>query len=167
MVMGRTKNTFATLTHIQPARAKTFNYPVVEKYHLWKVNLAMGLWSCKCFPRLFRKKDGDSNSSGHCLVVLFSFLPTDPVLLQSWSRPLPCWNHGMLLPNPIYVWFGQYRHIFAQNSSTIWWTVHECQARKYWMGKITYPNGNQIFPVSSLQWGGQRRRNWVSPELRW
>jgi hypothetical protein len=34
MVMGRTKNTFATLTHIQPARAKTFNYPVVEKYHL-------------------------------------------------------------------------------------------------------------------------------------
>ena len=34
MAMGTTKNTFATLTHIQPARAKTFNYPVVETYHL-------------------------------------------------------------------------------------------------------------------------------------
>ncbi len=146
MAMGTTKNTFATLTHIQPARAKTFNYPVVEKYHLWKVNLPVGLRSCKCFPRLFRIKDADSNSSGHCLVVLFSFPPANPVLLQSWSRPLPCPCDTVARSFPI-------PYMFDLASIDI--SSHG----------ILPPHDEQY--MNARQWGWQRRRNWVSPELWW
>ena len=83
------------------------------------------------------------------------------------------WYRGTLLPNPIHVWFGQYRHIFARNSSTIWWTVHECQAvrmteaTKLGESRALMINGNELWCVTQEDDGITRCCSWgcVSPEF--
>jgi hypothetical protein len=78
-----------THVHSTSSRAKTLSYPVVEKYHLHKVNLAIGLRRCEYFSRLFRKKDGGCNNSGHSLEVPFSCLPAIPAMLDYLYNPDP------------------------------------------------------------------------------
>ncbi len=100
--------------HSTISRAKTLNSPVVEKYHLHKVNLAVGLRSCEYFTRLFRNNGDDSNNSGHSLEVPFSCLPAIPAMLDFLYNPdpkaevhattataIPLRYLGTLLRNPI------------------------------------------------------------------
>jgi hypothetical protein len=68
--------------HSNSSRPNTSNYSVVEKYHLHKVNLAVGLRSCGYFSRLFMKQDDDSNNSEHSLEVPISCLPAIPAMLD-------------------------------------------------------------------------------------
>ena len=96
------------------SRAKTSDSPVVEKYHIHKVNLAVGLRSCEYFARLFRNNGDDSNNSGHSLEVPFSCLPAIPAMLDFLYNPdpnaevqattataIPLRYLGTLLRNPI------------------------------------------------------------------
>ncbi|KAL3826451.1 hypothetical protein ACHAXA_011260 [Cyclostephanos tholiformis] len=99
--------------HSTSSRSKTLNYSVVEKYHLHKVNLAVGLRSCGYFTRLFRRQDDDSNKSEHNLEVPISCLPAIPAMLDylynshpnaevnaTTATAIPLRYLGALLRNP-------------------------------------------------------------------
>lgn len=63
---------------------------VVEKYHLHKVNLAIGKRGCGYFARLFRRKNDDVNSIAmHRMEVPISCLPAIPAMLDYLYNPNP------------------------------------------------------------------------------
>ena len=63
---------------------------VVEKYHLHKVNLAIGKRGCGYFARLFRRKNDDVNSiTMHRMEVPISCLPAIPAMLDYLYNPNP------------------------------------------------------------------------------
>jgi hypothetical protein len=63
---------------------------VVEKYHLHKVNLAIGKRGCGYFARLFRRKNDDGNSiTMHRMEVPISCLPAIPAMLDYLYNPNP------------------------------------------------------------------------------
>ncbi|KAL7544059.1 hypothetical protein ACHAXR_013563 [Thalassiosira sp. AJA248-18] len=67
---------------------KTSNYPVVEMYHLHRVQLAVGSRSCDYFARLFQKKD-TSEDKKHSIEVPISCLSAIPVMLDYIYNPDP------------------------------------------------------------------------------
>ena len=73
--------------HTSLSGSKSSNYPVVKKYHLHKVNLAVGMRSCDYFARLFQKKN-DSISS-HSIEIPISCLPAIPHMLDYVYNPDP------------------------------------------------------------------------------
>ena len=63
---------------------------VVEKYHLHKVNLAIGKRGCGYFARLFRRRNDDVNSiTMHRMEVPISCLPAIPAMLDYLYNPNP------------------------------------------------------------------------------
>lgn len=74
------------LVHSTISGTKTSKYPVVEKYHLHKVNLAVGARNCDYFARLFQKK-GSSRCKRHSLELPLSCLPAIPDMLDYLYNP--------------------------------------------------------------------------------
>mmetsp|Transcript_1378 Transcript_1378/g.2891 ORF Transcript_1378/g.2891 Transcript_1378/m.2891 type:complete len:568 (-) Transcript_1378:190-1893(-) len=74
--------------HSTISGTKASTYPVVEKYYLHKVNLAVGMRSCDYFARLFQKKC-TSNNSNHSIELPLSCLPAIPAMLDYLYHPDP------------------------------------------------------------------------------
>lgn len=73
--------------HSTISGTKASNYPVVEKYHLHKVNLAVGQRSYNYFARLFQKET--SNTSSQSIEMPLSCLPAIPAMLDFLYHPDP------------------------------------------------------------------------------
>ncbi|KAL7547905.1 hypothetical protein ACHAWF_011174 [Thalassiosira exigua] len=66
---------------------KTSKYPVMKKYHLHRVNLAVGCRSCDYFAHLFQRKN--AANSEHSIEVPISCLPAIPAMLDYIYHPDP------------------------------------------------------------------------------